>query len=72
VYDTKHRLLGEYDATAKHFSKAVEDLIKFSGTTFLDKYLELKNVAEQWRTAAETARLALNDHVPVYKMVTCC
>jgi hypothetical protein len=50
-----------------HLSKAVEDLIKFSGTTLLDKYLELKNVAEQWRMATETARLALNDHVSVHK-----
>jgi hypothetical protein len=67
VYDTKHRLLGEYDATAKHLSKAVEDLTKLSGTTLLDRYLELKNAAEQWRMDTETARLALYDQVSVHK-----
>ena len=59
--DTKDRLLGEYDATAMHFSKAVEDLTKFSGTTPLDKYLELKKTAEHWRMATEAARLSLSD-----------
>ena len=65
--DTKRRLLGEYDAAANHFSKAVEDLTKLSGTTSLDLYVELKNSAEQWRIATKTTRFALDDHVAKHK-----
>ena len=67
VCDTKRRLLGQYDAVAKNFSKAVEDLTIFAGSTSLDKYMELKNNAEQLRSETETARLALDGHISKHK-----
>jgi hypothetical protein len=62
----KLRLLGEYEEKVRLYAAAVGDLSANRPTTAIDRYIELKDVAEEARRKCEDARYSVERHTAAH------